>query len=247
MRNLFLALVLANLLFAAWHRWVAEPPAPGGSAANRELASITLVREMYPDAETGRRRGDAAAPASASAGSGSAALGSTGSESADPSAAVETAVAEAAALERCVSVGPFRELAQAAAATSNLRAGGYQPRQRVVEGEVWQGYWVHLEGFASVEEANQVLAELRAEGISDSLVIRGAESSLISLGIFSDISRAGRRREELRALGYEPTVSDRTGRATVYWVDVTLAPEETLDVDALQTTGRIIRLEQRAC
>ena len=38
-----------------------------------------------------------------------------------------------------------------------------------------------------------------------------------------------------------------TRRATVYWVDVTLEADQTLDFDALQPPGRIIRLEQRNC
>ena len=44
MRNLFLALVLANLGFAAWHAWFANdaPPTPAARAA----PSITLVSEL---------------------------------------------------------------------------------------------------------------------------------------------------------------------------------------------------------
>ncbi len=45
MRNLFLALVLANLAFAAWHFWFAEPDAPASRAATG-TATITLVDEL---------------------------------------------------------------------------------------------------------------------------------------------------------------------------------------------------------
>ena len=45
MRNLFLALVLANLAFAAWHFWFAEPDAPASRAAT-DTATITLVDEL---------------------------------------------------------------------------------------------------------------------------------------------------------------------------------------------------------
>jgi hypothetical protein len=51
----------------------------------------------------------------------------------------------------------------------------------------------------------------------------------------------------VRSLGYDPKVVDRTRRATVYWVDIQLAADQTLDFDALQTPGRIQRLEQRNC
>ena len=85
-------------------------------------------------------------------------------------------------------------------------------------------------------------------GITDSYVIPNSDSgNLVSLGVFSEISGVSRRRDQVRALGLEPEVVDRTRRATVYWVDVMLAPEQTLDFDALQPPGRIIRLEQRSC
>lgn len=45
MRNLFLALVLANLAFAAWHFWFAEPDATVSRAATG-TATITLVDEL---------------------------------------------------------------------------------------------------------------------------------------------------------------------------------------------------------
>jgi len=51
----------------------------------------------------------------------------------------------------------------------------------------------------------------------------------------------------VRKLGYEATISDRTRRATVYWVDVMLGAGQTLDFDLLQPPGRIVRLEQRPC
>jgi cell division septation protein DedD len=149
---------------------------------------------------------------------------------------------------RCVTVGPFRELAQAATAAANLRMAGYQPTQRVAEGDIWIGYWVYIQGIPTEAEANQILTKVRAKGLTDSYVIPNSDSgSLVSLGVFSEISGVSRRREEVRALGYEPTVVDRTRRATVYWVDVTIAADQTLDFETLQTPGRIIRLEQRNC
>jgi hypothetical protein len=89
---------------------------------------------------------------------------------------------------------------------------------------------------------------VRAEGITDSYVIPNSDSgNLVSLGVFSEISGVSRRREQVRALGFEPEVVDRTRRATVYWIDISLGTDQTLDFDSLQTPGRIIRLEQRDC
>jgi cell division septation protein DedD len=148
----------------------------------------------------------------------------------------------------CSSVGPFRELAQAATAAANLRAAGYEPTQRVAEGDIWIGYWVYIDAITSEDDANEILEKIRANGIADSYVIPNSDSgNLVSLGVFSEISGVSKQRDKVRDLGYEPKVVDRTRRATVYWVDVVLKEGQALDFDALQTPGRIIRLEQRAC
>lgn len=257
MRNVFLGLVLANLAFAAWSAWFA-PADVVGRPTDEGLPALTLVSEVPDDLrssgvvveqEAAGERDPAepavvvtppavAPPAVASAEPDAAA--------APDSAAAEPSAAEAAA--RCTSVGPFRELSQAAGATATLRAAGYQPVQRVGEGDVWIGYWVYIPAIATEQEANEILAKVRAEGIADSYVIPNSDSgNLVSLGVFSEISGISRRRDQVRALGFEPQVVDRTRRATVYWVDVTLAAGQVLDFDALQPPGRIIRLEQRAC
>jgi cell division septation protein DedD len=153
-----------------------------------------------------------------------------------------------AAAVRCTSVGPFRDLSQAATAVAALRTAGYEPLQRVVEGDIWIGYWVYIPAIATEREANEILTKVRAEGITDSYVIPNSDSgNLVSLGVFSEISGVSRRREQVRALGFEPEVVDRTRRATVYWIDISLGTNQTLDFDSLQTPGRIIRLEQRDC
>src|SRR5258708_3595751 len=38
-------------------------------------------------------------------------------------------------VKRCITVGPFRDVAEAAHAASLLRGGGYDPRQRVGDGD----------------------------------------------------------------------------------------------------------------
>jgi cell division septation protein DedD len=155
---------------------------------------------------------------------------------------------ETAGATHCTSVGPFRELAQAATAAATMRAAGYQPTQRVADGEIWIGYWIYIDAIPTEAEANAILAKVRGQGITESYVIPNSDSgNLVSLGVFGEIGNVTRRREQVRALGYDPKVVDRTRRATVYWVDVVLAGDQTVDLDKLQTPGKIQRLEQRAC
>ncbi len=249
MRNLFLALVLANLAFAAWHTWFAQAPRVARSP-EPSLPSLTLVSELPSDLRSSGVVKEPEAQQDAAAAVTPAIVApvepeiTASASSAEPAVAVATTTAES----RCSSVGPFRELSQAATAAANLRTAGYQPLQRVAEGEIWIGYWVYIPAIPTEAEANEILAKVRDAGITDSYVIPNSDSgNLVSLGVFSEISGVSRRRDEVRTLGYEPQVVDRTRRATVYWVDVELAAGQTLDFDALQTPGRIIRLEQRDC
>lgn len=251
MRNLVLVLVLANLAFAAWAAWFA-PAASVGRRADEGLPALTLVSEVPVDLrsegvvveqEGGPEQRLPVVVASSPAPSLESAAAPSG---AAPSTAA--ALSSAAPASPCTSVGPFRELSQAATAAATLRNAGFEPVQRVSEGDVWIGYWVYIPAIATEQEANEILARVRAEGIADSYVIPNTDSgNLVSLGVFSEISGVGRRRDQVRALGFEPQVVDRTRRATVYWVDVALAAGQVLDFDALQPPGRIIRLEQRAC
>jgi hypothetical protein len=252
MRNLFLALVLANLGLAAWNAWFA-PVQRIGRPADEGLPKLTLVSEVPPDLRSsGVVVEQAAAPGPESPPNASATdLPVPTNEpalEAPTQQAVAAAVDDNVAGPRCTSVGPFRELSQAATAAAALRAAGHQPLQRVAEGDIWIGYWVYIGAIATEREATEVLAKVRAEGITDSYVIPNSDSgNLVSLGVFSEISGVSRRREQVRALGFEPQVVDRTRRATVYWIDISLGAEQTLDFDSLQTPGRIIRLEQREC
>jgi len=227
MRNLFLALVLANLAVAAWTRWFSTDRGDSGFERWAQPGNLTLVSELGADSDT---QPQDSAPANTAP-----------AESAAPVARVmET---------RCVSLGPFRELSQAATAAANLRSSGLKPTQRVGEGDIWVGYWVHLPELGSRSEANEVLAKLRANGVSDSYVVPGGtEGHIISLGVFSEIKRAGTRREQVRKLGFDPQVVDRNRTGTVYWVDLALEPGQELSAEEVQSLpGRIIRLEQRNC
>jgi cell division septation protein DedD len=266
MRNVFLGLVLANLAFAAWSAWFA-PAQSAGRRADDGLPGLTLVSEVPDDLRSSgvavepQAGADPAVvsppPSSAETPSSDAPNDAVSSENAAEASVTDIAVpdgapeAAGAALEpaaSCTSVGPFRELSQAATAAAALRTAGYMPLQRVAEGDIWIGYWVYIQAIATEAEANAILAKMRDAGITDSYVIPNSDTgNLVSLGVFSEISGVSRRRDQVRALGYEPQVVDRTRRATVYWIDVTLAPEQTLDFDALQPPGRIIRLEQRSC
>ncbi len=153
-------------------------------------------------------------------------------------------------VKRCISVGPFRDVSEAARAASTLRAGHYDPRQRVAEGEVWAGVWVYLPIPAARGAGDQMLTKLKAGGIDDALEMPGpTEGSVISLGLFSEPKRAQARVTQAQALGFNPGISDRKRTGNVYWIDIDLKPTDGLlnPADLQNEAGRIVRLEVKGC
>jgi hypothetical protein len=151
---------------------------------------------------------------------------------------------------RCITIGPFRDVSEAAHAASSLRSGHYDPRQRVVDGEVWAGVWVYLPIPVGHAAGEQMLAKLKAAGIDDAMEMPGpTEGSVISLGLFSEQKRADARVAQTQALGFNPAMADRKRTGNVYWIDIDLKPTDALlnPADLQSEAGRITRLEVKAC
>ena len=153
-------------------------------------------------------------------------------------------------VKRCISVGPFRDVSEAAHAASTLRGGGYDPRQRVADGEVWAGVWVYCRCRRHGPWLNKRLAKLKAGGIDDALEMPGPnEGSVISLGLYSEPKRAQTRVAQAQALGFNPGIADRKRNGNVYWIDIDLKPTDSLlnPSDLQGESGRIVRLEVKGC
>jgi hypothetical protein len=127
---------------------------------------------------------------------------------------------------------------------------GFQPRQRVEQGELWTGYWVSVRDFPSRDAAEAALTKLNNNGITDVYLMPGTDpANVLSLGVFSDYQRAQRRAEEVRSIGITPQISDRKRTGSVFWIDVDLKePGQSIDTSLFQVgQSRILRLELRAC
>lgn len=236
MRTLCLLLLLANALFFGWAQLidVHATDLQRRPATSTPSARIMLARE-------------AAGWASNSLEPGKPTTAPTGSAIVTPAPTREQTRAPAVT---CTSVGPFAESTEAATAEAELRKAGFQPRQRMVQGEMWVGYWVSVQGLPSREAADNALKLLADKGMNDVYVLPGSESgSVLSLGVFADQQRAQRRANEARAIGLTPRIDDRKRSGSVYWVDVDQPePIEPIDSSIFQSDpGKIMRLELRAC
>jgi hypothetical protein len=259
LKSIVVCLVLANAGYFLWARGVGknselrQPTVPAGTL---KLASESSGSAPAAGSATGAAAGAAAGLAGSSGlaagGSGVAPVGSgiaAGNHDMEPARA-DSGAALLTNVKRCISVGPFRDVSEAAHAATTLRGGGYDPRQRVAEGDVWAGVWVYLPLPASRPSGDQILAKLKAGGIDDALEMPGPnEGSVISLGLYSEPKRAQTRVAQAQALGFNPAVADRKRTGNVYWIDIDLKPTDGLlnPADLQSEAGRIVRLEVKGC
>jgi hypothetical protein len=256
LKSLVVCLVLANVCYFLWERGVGKPPE--SVAAAPAPGTLRLASE---GAEGSRGEANGSIPDNSvvHAAGGATSAGSVPGTASGPSAGSAPSVDEGGHagtsglltnVKRCISVGPFRDVSEAAHAASTLRGGGYDPRQRVADGEVWAGVWVYLPLPPAHAMAEQTLSKLKAGGIDDALEMPGPNDvPVISLGLYSEPKRAQARVAQAQALGFNPGIADRKRNGNVYWIDIDLKPTDSLlnPSDLQGESGRIVRLEVKGC
>jgi len=221
-RLTFAALLLLNIAFFAWARWI-DAPVHGSAAvaADASIASLQLVR--------------AGAPSATSSGAGT----SSGASTAAVTSAPAPAAAPTATL-RCRSLGPFVDAATAGAAAQRLQARGWRARERNAESATPDSYWVYVGNLHDAAAQRRTIASLNAAGIRDAAPMTDPEQSdRVSVGVFADQAHAVRRAEQVRALGFKPTLQVHQRTLTQRWLDIELkvgdsdpSPEELLQGSA---------------
>jgi hypothetical protein len=232
-KSIVVCLALANVVYFLWTHGIGE--SPDAAIAPAHAATLKLASEGPEAARPAVPGGNGAEPRTSSPADAANDAGTSG---------LLTSV------KRCISVGPFRDVAEAAHSASTLRGGGYDPRQRVADGEVWAGVWVYLPIPASGAASEQLLSKLKGAGIDDALEMPGpVDGSVISLGLFSEQKRAQARIAQVHALGLNPGIADRKRTGNVYWIDIDLKPTDGLlnPADLQGQAGHITRLEIKAC
>lgn len=221
MRNLFLALLLANILLFAWQFWT-TPPAVDPYALRGERA----VRELRLYQPAGAAARPAPRPGSGGAGGPGQVLRGPG----------------------CFRIGPFADTGAAETARRSLGSAGIEGGLSSDEGQVWVGHWVQLEKIGERAEADAAVGRLAAAGVPDAYVIEATPPFSVSLGVFRERDRADKVAATARGLGYAPVVADRYRSGTQYWVGISLAAGQSLDIGRLGLDpGQIARAEPTAC
>jgi hypothetical protein len=192
-----LALVLANLGYFAWRIWIAPPAA--GSVPWRAPGAVSV-------------------PAALPAGLGTIDL--AGEARDDLPAAVP-----AAPLPVCLQVGPFAEPIATAEALIEIRSRGFAPTV-IYPPEVVPRRWVvRIDGLPTEADQERVLARLKAAGFSDFAALpRETRTYAVSLGVFSEPSRAARRSAQMQAAGIAARIVPLYAPVAERWLQVTLDP-----------------------
>lgn len=218
MRYAFFALLFANLVYFGWAHWIDTPRPAVLNDATARLPQLKLAEELPPSKRPKAN-----------------------------SAPEKTALTEPQA---CFSIGPFGDLTNSAQAAALLKAKGFDPRQRAEASQTTDGYWVYVSGMKNQDEAEKALVTLERAGIKDALIMPdNAEAGRrLSLGLYSERTRAERRAQAVRQAGLKAEVGERKIPGTLYWVDLApLAGMSTIPLQDLFAEGVSSRIAVQPC
>jgi hypothetical protein len=147
----------------------------------------------------------------------------------------------------CVTVGPFSSNELAARARQTLSDSGYPSLPREVATRELEGYWVYLESPPTESGERRLLDRLRKGGITDATAVGDPGSARrISLGIFSDETRAATQSERVARLGLLPQIEAREKPGTAIWLDLTLKSDSP-PLEGQKFPAGDTELEFRSC
>jgi hypothetical protein len=146
----------------------------------------------------------------------------------------------------CVTVGPFTSNELAARARRTLSDSGYPSTPREVATREFDGYWVYLESPPTESGERRLLDRLKKGGIEDAQAMGELGARRISLGIFSDQTRAATQSERVAKLQLLPQIEAREKDSTAIWLDLTLKSDSP-PLEGQKFPAGDTELEFRAC
>ena len=201
MKNILLALLVANILYYIWGSYVRDNGEQGVAVVSEEELgpplAVTVERETEVVAES----------VGAILGSG------------EPSAL------EAVVGRSCVTIGPFRANTDADTALTEYAGEGMPTTLRSQHGQIFVGHWVQIRNIADKLTADEMLDELHEGGLTDAYLVTSEEDGLyISLGLFGDVNRAEKVELQAKSLDLPVSIVPKTREGTMFFVDIGLPP-----------------------
>lgn len=126
--------------------------------------------------------------------------------------------ASAASAPRCASLGPLPDEVVASVVGTALRARNFAPRERGVQTEQADGYWVYIDNLHDPATRELALKKLARAGVRDAAAL--TNSGQVSVGLFSAQAGANLRAAAVRAAGLDPVIEARTHKEKEIWFDI---------------------------
>ncbi|MCZ6641365.1 MAG: efflux RND transporter periplasmic adaptor subunit [Gammaproteobacteria bacterium] len=151
--------------------------------------------------------------------------------------------------ERCQTIGPISDPAQADRIMSTLAGQATQLRLREEGQNSVKSYLILALAQPSPEDSRALTDRMAAAGFNDFHVIwRGPHKDRIALGFHRKRTYAEQRKARLAKLGFESELILQTENRSRYWLDVELLPQITsLDLAAAEQTLGKLDLSALSC
>jgi hypothetical protein len=244
MRWIFVALLLANILYFGWeidqqtrnNAAIARVRQIAGDSSRLKLLSeagpetVTLKPVVAPDIPDPEAQIDYASPDGPGPGASNTAANDLVADLPDfrlSSAAPDTGQ------KYCFTFGPVPEELLITGLEDWFKSRQFMTKTRFTDEQGRQLFWIYLAPDSSRTDAMETIEDLQQKGISDYRIITGGNlDNAISLGLFSSQASVNNRLRELKQKGYTPVVVPYTEDKRIYWLDVRFSqnPEELAGV-----------------
>lgn len=204
MRTAFLFLLLANLGFYAWSRYLAPPAAGTDPRPMTEQVQPGALRILTPAEVASLSAPQPVRAASAAA------------------EAKPVTAAAAPSTAACLEWGPLEpaDAARASRALAPLELGARLSQRSSAEASTW---WVFIPAQPNLQAAQKKTAELRELGIDDYFIVPdpGPDQWTISLGIFRSQASAQARLDAVRAKKvHSAQAGPRAAKGEKLWYEI---------------------------
>ena len=218
LRAAIVFLLMLNLGVAAW--WLAGADRGMASAApavDNSQPGLRLVNEPLAARAVG------APPVPAASAVVHSAADSAGAPIIKSSTDAEKPVAPVvpvAATALCLSFGPFADAAARDAVRPRLQALAQKVVARDAQARSARGWRVYMPPLASRQEAQALVEDIKATGISDWYIIaNGSEANSIALGRYGSEESARRRQAQLAGKGFTARAEPLSDTPPQWWLD----------------------------
>lgn len=274
MRNLFLLILLGNILFALWQYTRPEMQGNEIRATDTGIDRLIMLNELASveelvEVDAGQNESviEAGIFSDEHGSASTTEVESQVVEASDQeSGAVVTAVQkepegtqpqQVVSLEGgaevtaalCSRLGPFSSSAKAELAGNILRLQALKVDLDIEEISE-ERYWVMLPEQPSFSEARRVEERLRQQGVRDLQVLSLAgRENAISLGVYRVKAIADARMRKLKQMGYTPQMDVIPRKRSRYWLNIVAENGNSLSDEVMQEISPIqeVLLEERQC